>query len=555
MKGAALLVRSLIEHEVKYIFGLPGDTSLDFYDALYDAQDTIQHVLATDERNAAYMADAYARITNKPGVCEGPSGGGAAYIVPGLYEAQYSSLPMVCINTDTPISWRGKAVLTEMDQVQFFRDATKWSTAVTEAAKIPEIMRNAFREATTGRPGAVHISVPMDVLDQSGPEKKFSKVYTAAPAARVVSAKNVKKAVSLIKESHAPFVVAGGGIHISQAYTALQKFAVKTGSVVGTSITGKGSIDETHPLSVGVVGENGGSPPANKMLKDADLVIFVGTQTGSVVTSHWKIPVDENRNKKIIQIDVDPKEIGRNYNVDCGLVGDARSILEALIQTIEHAMKNPEEQGHLGKKVAAWKEKQLSQSHTGACVHPLSVVKICKKLLPDNVILVADAGTPTPYFASYYQCKAKRQFLAPRAFGSLGYAIPGAVGAHKGSPSSRVISLTGDGSMLVSMAELATIAREQIPAVIVVFHNNEYGWIKVHLKHRKNQKYLSVDLPDINYDIIAESLGVTSFTAKTDSEFEQCLKTALKSTEPTLIDAHTMKLHEIPPEKLPWNIH
>jgi acetolactate synthase-1/2/3 large subunit len=561
MKGAALLVGSLIEHEVRYIFGLPGDTSLDFYEALYDAQGEIRHVLATDERNAAYMADAYARITNKPGVCEGPSGGGATYIIPGLYEANYSSLPMVAINTDIPVAGKGKAVLTEMDQVKFFEDATKWSTIVTQAGRIPEVMRNAFREATTGKPGAVHLSFPMDVLGGEGSAgmKSFKKVYTSVPAARTrPSAHEVIEALKVIMESEAPFVVAGGGIHLSQAYKALEEFAVITGSLVGTSITGKGSMDEEHPLSVGVVGENGGSPTANVMLKECDLVIFVGTQTGSVVTSHWQTPPDDGK-RKVIQIDIDPQEIGRNYNVDCGLVGDARSVLEALVKGLDTRMrKNAEEKGRNGRLheiVTAWKEAELSHIGVTKSVHPLTVVKTCKNLLPEDVILVADAGTPTPYFASFYPSRAKRMFLSPRAFGSLGYAVPGAVGAHKGRPSSRIISLTGDGSMLVSMAELATVAREQVPAVVILFHNNEYGWIKVHQKYRKEQKYLSVDLPEVKYGVIAESMGLLSYTAETDGEFEETLRMALKTDEPTFIDAHTMKLHEIAPESLPWAVH
>lgn len=211
--------------------------------------------------------------------------------------------------------------------------------------------------------------------------------------------------------------------------------------------------------------------------------------------------------------------------------------------------------GRLHDMVTAWKEAELSHIGVSKSVLPLTVVKTCKNLLPEDVILVADAGTPTPYFASFYPSRAKRMFLSPRAFGSLGYAVPGAVGAHKGRPSSRIISLTGDGSMLVSMAELATLAREHIPTVVILFHNNEYGWIKVHQKYRKEQKYLSVDLPEVKYDVIAESMGLTSYVAETDGEFEETLKMALKTDEPTFIDAHTMKLHEIKPESLPWVVH
>lgn len=558
MRGSELLVRTLLEHNVKYVFGLPGDTSIDWYEALYDFKDQITHILVTDEKHAVYMADAYARITRKPGVCEGPSGGGATYMAPGIFEAHNSSIPLIAMNTDIPTDAHGKAVLTEIDQVRLFDVATKWSISVDFAERIPEFVRKAFRIATTGKPGAVHLAFPMDVLASHAPYAEHPKKnlrFSVTPTMRFLPPRNdLKKALDLLLKSETPFIIVGGGVHISGAYGALERFATAIGCPVGTSITGKGSIDERHPLSVGVVGENGGSTGGNKMVMDADLIIFVGTQTGSVVTSHWQTPPNDGK-RKIIQIDVDPEEIGRNYTVDCGLIGDAHAVLQELTRMIEKKIEKRKD-GRITEILKIWEEKEREKkanAHTTP-LHPVEIVKICENLLPENTILIADAGTPTPYFASYYRLKAGRNFLAPRAYGALGYAVPAAVGVYVADRSSRVVSLTGDGSMLMSMAELSTIVREGIPAIVIVFHNNEYSWVKTHLKYRKDGKYLSVDLPDIRYDKVAESMGLVSYTAETAAEFEDSLRDAVQTSEPSLIDARTLPLHEIE-SKLPWKTH
>jgi acetolactate synthase-1/2/3 large subunit len=555
MKGSALLVKSLVEHEVEYVFGLPGDTSLDWYEALYDRKNEITHILATDERNAAYMADAYARITNKPGICEGPSGAGATYLLPGLYEAYYSSIPLIAINTDIPLTQHGKAVLTELDQDHLFKKATKWNITVDHVTKIPELMKKAFREATTGRPGAVHLAFPTDVLASTCDIQYENNHATKTPAVRFSPPlRDIKKALNLIMESEMPFIIAGGGIHLSTAHEALEKIAVAIGSPVGTSITGKGSINEHHPLSAGVIGENGGNAISNKMIMESDLILFVGTQAGSVVTCHWQVPPDDGT-RTILQIDIDPQEIGRNYTVDCGLVGDARAVLEKMLQLLEKKVQKHDRAERLCEKVRVWKEQQLENVDNTHYIHPLRIVKICKDVLPENTILIADPGTPTPYFASFYRSRQGRVFLDPRAYGALGYAIPATVGVYMADRTARIVSLTGDGSILVSMAELSTIVRENIPAICILFQNNEYSWIKTHIKHRKDEKYLSVDLPDVKYDMAAASMGLTSYVAENASEFEESLRRALKNEEPSFIDAKTLSLHRISSSTLPWKIH
>jgi acetolactate synthase-1/2/3 large subunit len=554
MKGSDILVKTLQQQHVKYIFGLPGDTSLEWYEALHNSRDSITHVLTTDERNAAFMADAYARVTNAPGVCEGPSGGGASYMIPGVLEANDSSIPLIAINTDIATTDRKKAVLTEIDQVRLFEPVTKWSVSVDDCASIHSVVKTGFEIATMGRPGAVHLVFPLDVLKSEAPSPPDGYVLPPhVPRERPCPPqKDLKKALDLIIHSEMPVIVAGGGIHLSGAHAALEHFATATGCLVGTSITGKGSMDERHPLCLGVIGGNGGNTRANTLVMESDLIIFAGTQCGSVVTCHQSLPPNDGK-RKIIHITIDPTEMGRNYTVDCGLSGDARTIFEALIHLL--GTTKTERGTRLQTTIHQWKEQEFTylQEFPGV-IHPLDIVRICRRTLPENTIFTVDAGTPTPYFAAFYPLKAGRTFVIPRAHGGLGYAVPAVVGVHKGDPSSFIVALTGDGSMLMSMAELSTIVREQIPAVVILFHNNEYSWIKTSLKYLKEGRYLSVDFPDLPYGTIAEAMGFSSCMVETAGEFEEVLTDAISGGEPTFIDARTTSLHAITDGSLPWTI-
>src|SRR5712671_8200009 len=329
LNGAQAVVEMLRAHRVEVVFGLCGDTSLPLYDALRSS--SLKHVLTRDERHAAYKADGYARVTGKVGVCEGPSGGGATYILPGLVEANESSIPVLAINTDVSVSSRGKFTLTELDQRALMKPLTKWNAVLDRSADIPRVFRKAFEEMTTGRPGSAHIALPFDV--QNGPVDR-TDVYADPtlgnfPSRRVgPDAFYVELAVKLIKKAKQPIFICGGGVVLSGAETELAELAEKLSSPVATTISGKGSIDERCALSVGVVGSNGGTPETRAIVDAADLVIFVGCRAGSVTTERWRHPAPGSA--KIIHIDVDPAVPGTNYQVDVPLVGDAKLCLTAL---------------------------------------------------------------------------------------------------------------------------------------------------------------------------------------------------------------------------------
>jgi acetolactate synthase-1/2/3 large subunit len=336
LTGAEAFVRLLQMHGVKHIFGLCGDTSLPFYDALYRLDHGITHILTRDERSAAYMADGYARVTGKVGVCEGPSGGGATYILPGLVEANESSIPVLGITTDVSVTSRGRFTLTELDQEALFRPLTKWNRVIDQASQIPRMVRAAFNHMTTGRPGAAHLGFPYDVQRQTLDDSDVwaDPRYGRYPAVRVgPDPDDVAHAARVMAKAKRPLFIVGGGVVIANAEAELLRLATLLGAPVATTISGQGSIADAHPLAVGVVGSNGGTLPTRGVVALADCVIFVGCRAGSVTTERWQYP--KPGAASIVHIDVDPTVIGANFQTDASVVGDARLVLAALADAVE----------------------------------------------------------------------------------------------------------------------------------------------------------------------------------------------------------------------------
>ncbi len=331
LSGAEAFVRMLQLHGVRHVFGLCGDTSLPLYDALYRLDHGISHVLTRDERSAAYMADAYARVTGRVGVCEGPSGGGATYILPGVVEANESSIPVLAVTTDIAVGARGRYVLTELDQEALFRPLTKWTRVIDRADQIPGAVRGAFRHMTTGRPGAAHIGLPFDVqrdpVDEAAVHADATLgTYPARRAAPDPAA--IEAAAQAILSAERPLLICGGGPVIAGAQAELGALAELLDAPVATTISGQGSIAEDHPLALGVVGSNGGTPETRAVVDQADLIVFVGCRAGSVTTERWRHPAPGK--VRVVHIDVDPTVIGVNYPTEVAVVGDARLALAAL---------------------------------------------------------------------------------------------------------------------------------------------------------------------------------------------------------------------------------
>ncbi|MGD9047220.1 MAG: thiamine pyrophosphate-binding protein [Anaerolineae bacterium] len=562
MKGAQALVELLIRYDTRVVFGLPGDTTVDFYDALHAASGCISHIMARDERSAAFMADVYARLSGKPGICEGPSGGGTTYMLPGVVEAHGSSVALIALTTDNPLSYEAQGALTDLDQQQIYNAVTKWTALVKSADLLPGFVRRAFRLATSGRPGAVHLSLPKDVLAQeisSTVRLEAEGACKSWPAYRTRPASDaVSRAAEKLRQARRPIVVAGGGAVSSAAHEELRIVAELLNAPVATTINGKGAIAESHPLSLGVVGANGGRPYAARTVQEADLVLFVGTKANYVDTDSWQLP-DLEKPPAVLQIDVDPSELGNTYPLDEGICGDAKLALADLRDLLREMHASPPDRGSWLEGIArdraawrAWVKNAVPKSN--GLLNPRWVVQALHEILPQEAILVADPGTPTPFVSAEYELnRPGRWAISPRAQGGLGYAIPGVVGARLARPELPVVGLCGDGSFAMSAGDLATVARAGGPTILVLFNNGCYGWIKALQDLYHGGRYYSVDFSEeVGYADVARGFGLPGVQIRTPEEFSPAVREALEGGRPTFVEVVTAPQHvEIPPVA-PW---
>jgi acetolactate synthase-1/2/3 large subunit len=546
LSGAEAVVEMLKAHGVEVIFGLCGDTSLPLYDALARLPHGMKHVLTRDERHAAYMADGYARVTGKVGVCEGPSGGGATYILPGLVEANESSIPVLAINTDVSVSSRGRFTLTELDQKALMKPLTKWNAVLDRSADIPRVFRAAFDAMTSGRPGAAHIALPFDV--QNGPVER-SDVWGdpslgSYPSRRVAPDPfYVELAAKLLRGAKRPVFICGGGPVISGAQDELLELALRLSAPVATTISGQGSISEEHPLSVGVVGSNGGTPETRSIVDQADLVVFAGCRAGSVTTERWRHPVPGK--VKVIHIDVDAQTIGANYRVDVPLVADAKLALAALNEALDD-LRRPLESSSVAKaKAEKFAGFDALAASNDTPIKPERVVAELSKALDADAVVVADPGTPCPYLSAYYPVrKSGRTLFSNRAHGALGYSLSAAVGAHYGRPSVKTVAVMGDGSFGMCAGELETLVRYKLPITLIVIRNAVYGWIKAGQKTGYGGRYFSVDFGITDHAKVAEAFGVKSWKVEDPAKLGAALKEAIAFGGPTLVDVVCQPLQE-----------
>ncbi len=550
LSGAEAVVEMLRAHGVEIVFGLCGDTSLPFYDALARLPHGMRHVLTRDERSAAYMADGYARVSGKVGVCEGPSGGGATYILPGLVEANESSVPVLGITTDIAVGSRGRYTLTELDQGALMRPLTKWNAVLNRAADIPRVMRAAFNQMTTGRPGAAHIALPYDV--QNGAVDRADVWGDPSlgqyPSRRVApDAFYVELAAKLLRGAKNPLFICGGGVVISGGENELIELGERLSAPVATTISGQGSIPDDHPLAVGVVGSNGGTPETRSIVDRADLVIFIGCRAGSVTTERWRHPAPGQ--VKVIHLDIDPAVIGTNYRVDVPLVGDAKLALAALNELLEsgaHPVKRPLDAAAVRKA----KEQKFAKFNALAAsdetpIKPERVVAELAKALDPEAIVVADPGTPCPYLSAYFPVRGTgRRLFSNRAHGALGYSMSAAVGAHFGRPHVKCVSVMGDGSFGFTSGELETIVRHKLPITFLVISNGVYGWIKAGQKTGFQQRYFSVDFETTDHAAVASAYGVKSWRVTEPKALAKALTAALAHGGPSLVDIVCQPLHE-----------
>ena len=550
MRGSEAVVALLRQVGVDVVFGLCGDTSLPLYEALAAGDHGIRHVLTRDERSASFMADAYARLSGKVGVCEGPSGGGATYILPGLAEANGSSVPLVCFTSDIDQRDAGRGTLTELDQTALFAPVTKSTTLPRSARELVEAIRAAFRDATTGSLGATHVVLPYDVqLDEvDGAEVSIDARFNEAPADRPSPPPDaVRAAARLLVEARRPLLVAGAGAIRSGAWVEVTALAEALGAPVATSIGGKGIIAETHPYSLGVIGSNGGLRFRHDIVRESDVLLYVGSRQGSVTTEKWTLPADGE--KTLIQIDVETDRIGRNYQTAVGIVADARRGVAALVEAVTDMLG-----GRSADKVDPGEIRRRRDEHLASVeefssaalpIRPERFVAELSRALPERSVICADPGTPCPYLSAYYRLpQAGRWFVSPRAHGALGYALPAVCGARIARPdAARVVGVMGDGSFGISAGELETLVRLRLPVTLIVLNNAGYGWIKAGQK-QQGGSYFSVDFSMSNHAAIAEAYGMHACRVEDPADLAGALEEALAFDGPALVDVVVQPLQD-----------
>jgi acetolactate synthase-1/2/3 large subunit len=565
MRGADILVEMLIGYGVDVVFGVPGDTNVPFYEALQEREGEIRHVMARDERSAGFMADAFGRFTNRPAVFECPSGAGAMYSLPPVAESNASSVPVILLTIDIPLPGEGRGVLTELDCARLFDPITKMSVQIKSAEKLPEIIRRAFRVATSGRPGAVHLQIPEDILMVEVDPQRVS--LHVEPECRTFPSFPTRPAPGKIEEllSHLaaakrPLIVSGGGVIRACAGDDILALAERLNIPVCTSMTGQGTMPDDHTLSIGVIGDNGFHPHANLAMEEADFVLFVGSKMGSVVTIGWTFP-KVTLNKRVAQIDINPEVMANNYENVLSVVGDAKLVLSEMLAAVpedaDTSKYNPWISHLNAYRKEFWQSAEALLIDDTTPLRPERVVRSFNQALEasgEPALIYSDAGTPTPHMTRFLKINdPKTRFAIPRAFGGLGSALPATVGAWAADPTRRPIGMFGDGSFGMSVGELETLVRLQVPAILILFNNGHFGWIKGLHRLKGHNQCFGVDFMPPDGKAIAEAFGLKAWSAKTVEQFDAALTDAFAhKLGPCLIDVHVESIADRIPPVYSW---
>ena len=543
-----LVVEMMIGYGVEYVFGMPGGQTTALHDAILRRQDRIRHILMRDERNAAYAADGYARVTGKVGVCDVTVGPGANLLPAGFLEALNASIPMVGIVGDVPLDWlslKTKGIASQgFDQVAFFKTCCKDAFQVPTLASLPEMVRTAFRIATAPRPGPVALVIPHDIFDADWDPETLKAITDdrtiRSPYLRSVAPpSDIERAATLLKKAKRPALICGGGVHDSDAAQVVTDFADRMGGLVVTSLSGKGSVPETRDYCAGVLNPLG-SKAAIDLIGEADLTIWCGSKVSQNTGMNWSLPTPEQAS---ITIDMDPLEHGRTFRPTVPLLGDVRETIWLLAAAIgDRSGANPEWMARIAEvKGACDKVRQAEMASDKIPVQPPRVMAEIAKRLGDDDIMVSDASFAAGWIAGYILAqKPGRQFIYARGQGGLGYSVPGAIGAATVLPEgARVVTVAGDGAFSYTVGELATQAVYNQRIVNVVINNGKLGWINFWQKFYFGET-ISVDLETQGavpgYAAAASALGLKGIYVDKPDEIGAALDEAFAHDGPSVVE-------------------
>ncbi|WP_296868684.1 acetolactate synthase large subunit [uncultured Methanobrevibacter sp.] len=532
MRGGEAIIESLKNMGVKTIFGYPGGQTIPFYDMLYDAD--IDHILVRHEQAAAHAADGYARASGKVGVCLATSGPGATNLVTGIGTAYMDSSPIVAITGQVPTHLIGNDAFQEADIIGITMPIVKHSYQPKNPDLIPSMIKSSFEIASSGRPGPVLIDVPKEV--QEGELTKFDDSLIETPGYNPTvkgNIKQIKKARDLIKQAKKPMILAGAGVIISNACCELKTLANTINAPVMTSLLGKGAFDETDDLALGMLGMHG-RKVSNDYINESDLLIAIGVRFSDRTTGRLDSFVPDT---KVIHIDIDPAEIGKNVDVDLPIVGDAKNVLSSLNKVLKD-YKVPSEVSDWTNMIKQ-KNKDLKPrvSYDDVPLKPQTVIKEISEVLSPESILTTDVGQNQMWAAHFFDTQKPRKFISSGGLGTMGFGFPAAIGAKVACPDDSVVSINGDGGFLMVCQELATVREYDIPVIAVVLENRTLGmvyqWQSLLYNERHSQTLLG-NSPD--FVKLAESFGVNGVRITQPGETKEALSSAIKDNEPILLN-------------------
>lgn len=537
--GAQAVMESLLKEGVDVIFGYPGGAIMPVYDALYDYQDKLRHILVRHEQGAGHAAQGYARMTGRPGVALVTSGPGATNLVTAITDAMLDSVPIVCISGQVHEQLLGSDAFQEADIIGITTPITKWNYQITKAEEIPSVFAKAFHIASTGRPGPVLIDITknaqFDSFDFSYP--KMPKIPGYQPNT-VPNERQIAMAADVINKAKKPFLFVGHGILIAKAEKEVKRFIEKTGIPTAATLHGLSSVSADHPNYVGMLGMHG-NYGTNRLTNEADVIIAVGMRFDDRVTGRLS---DYAKQAKIIHIDIDPAELHKNVPADVPIVADAKAALKALLPKVKKNTHtewlqrfkeyNKEEYQKVREPEMFPKDGPISMAE---------VIHMISEKTKGEAVIVADVGQHQMIAARYYQAKQPDSYITSGGLGTMGFALPAAIGAKVAKPHREVIVVVGDGSFQMNIQELATLAQEKIPVKIVLLNNNFLGMVRQWQQLFFEKRYSFVNLENPDFVNVAKGFYVDANKVEDRKELSKSLDALLKSKKPQLLEVVVRK--------------
>jgi acetolactate synthase-1/2/3 large subunit len=544
LNGSQMVIEALKKEGVSIAFGYPGGAIMNVYDEMYK-QEGFKHILTRHEQAAIHAADGYARATGEVGVAIVTSGPGFTNAVTGLATAFTDSIPMVVISGQVPITLIGTDAFQEIDAIGISRPCTKHNYLVRTIEELPGILKEAFFIARSGRPGPVHVDIPKDITAQMGmfdyPETISLETYKPTYKG---SAKQIKKAITAIKESKKPILYLGGGIVHAGASELVREFMEITGIPAVETLMARGVVGASNPLLQGMVGMHG-NYASNMAMSEADLMIALGPRFDDRVTGR----LDEfAKHAKIIHVDIDPSSIGKLLDIDYPIVGDLKNVLTSMVALVKESFDK--------ERYASWREllnrydeiHPLSYKEETQRLKPQWVIERVGEILGEDALISTDVGQHQMWTAQFYPFAYPRQFITSGGLGTMGFGFPAALGVKVAQPKKTSINFTGDGSILMNIQELMTAVENKIPVINIILNNNFLGMVRQWQTFFYDKRYSETDLsmqPD--FVKLAESFGGVGYRVETKEEFDAALKDAVEKNVVAMIDVVVDRLENVLP--------